>query len=78
VEGDDADLRGLAASLGFSSHSHFTSRFRRAFGITPSCFRRPATGEAVRELARKLREAGPACRGARPAARAAKASPGSR
>jgi AraC-like DNA-binding protein len=31
-----ADLTGLALDLGYSSHSHFTERFRRAFGVTPS------------------------------------------
>jgi AraC-like DNA-binding protein len=30
------DLGAVAARFGFSSHSHFTSAFRRAFGITPS------------------------------------------
>jgi AraC-like DNA-binding protein len=34
-----ADLTGLALSLGFSSHSHFSFAFRRAFGSTPSQFR---------------------------------------
>ena len=34
-----ADLTTLALALGFSSHSHFTSAFRRAFGCTPSQFR---------------------------------------
>jgi AraC family transcriptional regulator len=29
----------LALDLGFSSHSHFTSVFRRAFGVTPSDYR---------------------------------------
>lgn len=29
----------LALDLGFSSHSHFTSVFRRAFGVTPSEYR---------------------------------------
>jgi AraC-like DNA-binding protein len=33
------DLTTLALDLGFSSHSHFTSTFRRAFGCTPSQFR---------------------------------------
>jgi AraC-like DNA-binding protein len=54
MDGDDADLRDLAVSLGFSSHSHFTDRFRRAFGVPPSRFRRKATGKAVRELAGRL------------------------
>src|SRR5262249_37890903 len=34
------DLTGLALELAFSSHSHFSARFRRAFGLTPSEFRR--------------------------------------
>ena len=33
------DLTGLALDLGFSSHSHFTAAFRRAFDCTPSEFR---------------------------------------
>jgi len=33
------DLTSLALDLGFSSHSHFTLAFRRAFGCTPSQFR---------------------------------------
>jgi AraC-like DNA-binding protein len=33
------DLTQLALELGFSSHSHFTARFHRAFGATPSQFR---------------------------------------
>ena len=37
------DLTDLALDLGFSSHSHFSSAFRRAFGCTPSEFR---TGKA--------------------------------
>ena len=34
------DLTALALELGFSSHSHFSARFRRAFGLSPSAFRR--------------------------------------
>lgn len=33
------DLTGLALDAGFSSHSHFSATFRRAFRITPSRFR---------------------------------------
>jgi AraC family transcriptional regulator len=33
------DITTLALDLGFSSHSHFTLAFRRAFGCTPSQFR---------------------------------------
>jgi AraC family transcriptional regulator len=41
------DLTRIALDLGFSSHSHFTAAFRRAFGMTPSAFvrqARPAAG----------------------------------
>jgi AraC-like DNA-binding protein len=30
------DLTELALDLGYSSHSHFSSRFRRSFGLAPS------------------------------------------
>ncbi|MEJ2599737.1 MAG: helix-turn-helix transcriptional regulator [Anaerolineales bacterium] len=33
------DLTQLALTLGFSSHSHFTQAFRKAFGTTPSQLR---------------------------------------
>jgi len=33
------DLSTLALDLGYASHSHFTSSFRRAFGMSPSDFR---------------------------------------
>lgn len=33
------DLTALALDTGFSSHSHFSAVFRRAFGCTPSAFR---------------------------------------
>jgi AraC-like DNA-binding protein len=33
------NLTALALETGFSSHSHFTAAFRRAFGCTPSQFR---------------------------------------
>ncbi len=36
------DLSALAADLGFSSHSHFTSAFRQAFGRSPSEFKQSA------------------------------------
>ena len=34
-----SDITRLASHLGFSTHSHFTSSFRRAFGCTPSAYR---------------------------------------
>ncbi|HYG61570.1 MAG TPA: helix-turn-helix transcriptional regulator [Thermoanaerobaculia bacterium] len=49
-----ADLSALGLDLGYSSHSHFTSAFRQAFGTTPSTLRRTASGPRVRELASRL------------------------
>lgn len=34
----ERDLSALALELGFSSHSHFSTAFRRLFGMTPSRF----------------------------------------
>jgi AraC-like DNA-binding protein len=33
------DLSSLGLDLGYSSHSHFTAAFHRAFGTTPSALR---------------------------------------
>jgi len=38
--GDCDDLTRLAIELGFSSHSHFSAAFRRAYGQAPSAFQR--------------------------------------
>ena len=51
VAASESDLTDLALDLGYSSHSHFTSAFRKSFGMAPSAFRRKATAQAVRELA---------------------------
>lgn len=51
---EPGDLTELALDLGYSSHSHFTAAFRKAFGIAPSAFRRKATAQAVRELSARL------------------------
>ncbi|HUB89628.1 MAG TPA: AraC family transcriptional regulator [Dyella sp.] len=40
--GQSDDLAALAVELGFSSHSHFASAFRQAFGRSPTDFRRVA------------------------------------
>jgi AraC-like DNA-binding protein len=56
------DLTTLSLDLGFSSHSHFTAAFRRAFGCTPSQFRRSARNgifEHGTEAAGVSRSAGP-------------------
>jgi AraC family transcriptional regulator len=36
----ESDLSRLALDLGYSSHSHFTAGFRRAFGTPPSAARK--------------------------------------
>lgn len=38
------DLTGLALDLGFSSHSHFTTAFKQAYGKSPSEFRQAVLG----------------------------------
>lgn len=40
--GDCEDLTALALDLGFSSHSHFSAAFRKAFGKTPLEFQHDA------------------------------------
>jgi AraC-like DNA-binding protein len=37
---DGGDITAIALDAGFASHSHFTARFRRFFGVTPSALRR--------------------------------------
>jgi AraC-like DNA-binding protein len=53
---DANDLTTLAFSLGFSSHSHFTAAFRRAFDCTPSEFRQ-STRATVSRITRSVRTA---------------------
>jgi len=50
------DITGLALDLGFSSHSHFTAEFRRAFGLPPSRYRAAIVSNQphVREFVSKL------------------------
>ncbi|MFL6790771.1 MAG: helix-turn-helix transcriptional regulator [Bradyrhizobium sp.] len=52
------DLTTIALNAGFSSHSHFTARFRSFFGYTPAALRRIATAAHVAEL-RKIVTARP-------------------
>ena len=49
------DLAAVALDLGYSSHSHFTMAFRRAFGTTPSALRKCASANRLRDLTRRLR-----------------------
>lgn len=46
----DVDLGVLALGLGYSSHSHFTDSFRRAFGPPPSAVRRAGRSGDLAEL----------------------------
>ena len=45
-----SDLTAIALDAGFSSHSHFTARFRGFFGCTPAALRRATTAAQVAEL----------------------------
>lgn len=44
IEAGADNLAALACDLGYASHSHFTTRFERTFGLTPSAYRRLARG----------------------------------
>lgn len=48
----DAGLTTVALDTGFSSHSHFTAKFRALFGCTPQQLRRGTSTTAARELRR--------------------------
>lgn len=50
------DLSRLAAELGFSSHSHFTSALRSTHGVTPSRYRDILAGRANSERVRHPRQ----------------------
>jgi len=47
---DGGDLSAIAFDAGFASHSHFTARFRRFFGCTPTALRRSATARHTAEF----------------------------
>ena len=49
----DQDLARLAVDLGFSSHSHFSRSFKKAFGVSPSDYRAelPETRTIVQAIA---------------------------
>lgn len=48
------DLTTLALDLGFSSHSHFTSVFKKEFEMTPSEIRQRSKANALREMSKNL------------------------
>ena len=49
VAGGDR-IEAVAHELGFSSHSHFTAAFHRAYDRTPAQFRRRASGALLRSM----------------------------
>jgi len=49
------NLTELGLALGFSSHSHFTAAFQKAFGLSPSSFRRATTPRRIRKLSKILK-----------------------
>jgi AraC-like DNA-binding protein len=51
---DTTGLSAVALGLGFASHSHFTTVFRRTFDLSPSAFRRTASGNRLRKLRKDL------------------------
>jgi len=53
LDGGD-ELTAIALDAGFASHSHFTSRFRRFFSVTPTAMRRAATAGHIAELRKIL------------------------
>jgi AraC family transcriptional regulator len=50
-----ASLTELALDLGFASHSHFTTAFQLAFGLSPSCFRGTTTPRRIQKLSKILK-----------------------
>jgi len=51
---EGASLTELALSLGFAGHSHFTTSFRKEFGVAPSEVRRQASTKLLAELKSSL------------------------
>ena len=51
---EGADLTQLALSLGFAGHSHFTTAFRKEFGVPPSEVRRQASASRIAEMKKSL------------------------
>jgi len=49
---DGKNLTTVALDAGFVSHSHFTARFRRLFGCTPTAIRRHVRTEQLAELSK--------------------------
>lgn len=64
------DLTELAVELGFASHSHFGDVFRRAYGVSPSLYRRRARHAGPVELRWLPRLVGPTAPRTAPSAEA--------
>lgn len=60
LAGGEADLTTLAFDLGFSSHSHLTSTFQRAFGSSPARVRAELSVSRLRQMSKKLKAGRPA------------------
>lgn len=54
LAGGEGDLSRLALDLGFSSHSHFSARFRRIFGMPPQDARSLLARKRLAEMRRIL------------------------
>lgn len=50
----DRGLGAIALDAGFAHHSHFSSAFHQAFGVTPSALRRVATSKEIARLRKFL------------------------
>jgi AraC family transcriptional regulator len=55
---DGGDITAIALDAGFASHSHFTARFKRFFGVTPSVLRQRIGARQAHQL-RKIMTARP-------------------
>jgi AraC family transcriptional regulator len=55
---DGGDITAIALDAGFASHSHFTARFKRFFGVTPSALRQRIGAKQAHQL-RKIMTARP-------------------
>ena len=54
-----SDLTAIALEAGFASHSHFTERFRRFFGVTPTALRRARRTGHIAQLRKIMTARGP-------------------
>jgi AraC-like DNA-binding protein len=53
--GGESDLGQIGVDLGFTSHSHFTSVFRRILGLTPSELRQRAFAASTLETLDRIK-----------------------